>query len=256
MAIELSCPACQQKYRLKESLAGKKAKCAKCGQSIQIPELAPAAAEPASDLSDLLDDHLPVATESAASPASTTTDYCPKCGDALARNATVCVSCGYNKKTGTKLKTSRKPTQSHSRSGSATLLRGTIFSFGGALIGAVAWVVIAIFTGYEIGWIAWGLGALAGLGMAVGHEDQDGTMAGIIAAAMAVVGILAAKGMIYDQLYRELAELGITADQIAELEAVMGESISFSAMFGPIDGLFILLAVGSAYGIGSGQTTG
>ena len=43
MAIDLACPKCQQKYRLKDELAGKKAKCVKCGESIRVPVPAPVA---------------------------------------------------------------------------------------------------------------------------------------------------------------------------------------------------------------------
>jgi len=89
--------------------------------------------------------------------------------------------------------------------------------------------------------------------MAMGHEDEEGTLAGIIAAAMSIVGIMAAKGIIYERLHQQLAELGITGDSLAKLEELTGESLTFSSMFGPIDGIFILFAVASAYKLGSGK---
>jgi len=61
------------------------------------------------------------------------------------------------------------------------------------MLGAVIWAVLTYFTLSEFGIVAWGLGGLAGLGMALGHEDDDGTFAGIIAAFMSIVGIVAAK---------------------------------------------------------------
>ena len=39
------------------------------------------------------------------------------------------------------------------------------------------------------------------------------------------------------------------------VENATGEQIPFSVMFSPVDGLFILLAVGTAYKLGSGQAT-
>ena len=42
--------------------------------------------------------------------------------------------------------------------------RGIIGGALGGLIGAVIWAGISYFTGYEIGWIAWGVGGMVGLG--------------------------------------------------------------------------------------------
>jgi len=39
MPINVSCPACRSEYRLPESMAGKRGKCRKCGQALQIPSL-------------------------------------------------------------------------------------------------------------------------------------------------------------------------------------------------------------------------
>lgn len=36
--IEIACPSCQKRYRLKDTMAGKKAKCKECGQPFQIPQ--------------------------------------------------------------------------------------------------------------------------------------------------------------------------------------------------------------------------
>ena len=69
MPISIQCPQCGKTYKLRDDLAGKRAKC-KFGQTLVVPEAAPApepaadlAAVPASDpLSDLLDEALtPVA---------------------------------------------------------------------------------------------------------------------------------------------------------------------------------------------------
>jgi hypothetical protein len=228
-------------------------------------------------------------------------------------------------------------------------LRGTIFSFLGALLGAIIWAAVAYFTGFEVGYIAWGLGGLAGLGMALGHEDSDGTVAGIIAACMSLGGIVAAKVLIivivlaalFHNVARELGkieqeqqmaekldpidqkradlEFPVTSEKLRasgnnELEATekqwdearakakeelakMNEAeldarllalnaddrdvappnavggpdnpngvippedrpnliaLFFQSMFAPMDGIFILLAVATAYKVGSGRST-
>jgi hypothetical protein len=304
MAIELACPKCRQKYRLKDELAGKKAKCAKCGESIHVPAASPvaAAASPAAkaptpkppatkptapkpvaavapakpviadalpDLSDLFDDSFPVAAQPSRLESTSGGSSCPKCGSALGGNAVVCVKCGYNKQTGKKLSTSRESASaSTQKKGSAsTLMKGTLFSFIGAMIGAGVWVGIIIATGYEIGYVAWGLGGAAGVGMAAGHEDDDGTTAGLIASVMAIVGIFAAKLFAFEHIKSNFAEYafegeeleGVDTAQLAEVSQQLGElfaqEITFMSMFAPIDALFILLAVGTAYKLGSGQAT-
>ena len=273
---------------------------------------------------------------------------CPSCKATIAENAVLCVACGYNLKSGTKLsgaklskpKTMRKKTASSGGPSFLTLLRGTIFSLIGAMLGAFVWVVVALFFGLSIGWIAWGLGALAGVGMSLGHEDDDGTVAGIIAGVCALFGLLAAKGVIFgivmlpllmtdfvesgavwevdensdmefvraglanhlmteqlggvdaieemdDETYVQLSEEALqqAEDRVAAMsdeevvvafneqqqrvlsdlremedeykkEAGIGDAPGFFAtMFGPIDGIFILLALATAFKIGSGSPT-
>ena len=311
MSIDLACPKCRQKYRLKDELAGKKAKCAKCGESIKVPSpvavakgpASPAAAKPTKpappvarppvapiatkpvavdplpDLSDLFDDSFPAAAQptktapvspSNSSFSSTSGSQCPKCSAPLEKSAVLCVKCGYNTRTGERLSTKRDasaPSAKQQKGSVGTLMKGTLFSGIGALLGAGVWVGIAIATGYEIGWIAWGLGAAAGVGMAVGHEDDDGTTAGLIAAAMSIVGILAAKVMCFEHLKSLIGDFSVElvegiegadaaqGEQLARLGEIFNEQLTFASMFSPYDALFFLLAVGSAYKLGSGQAT-
>lgn len=78
---------------------------------------------------------------------------------------------------------------------------GLLGSFVGALIGATVWAVVAIVTNYQLGIIAWGLGALAGYGMVRGHREAR-VGAGIVAALVAVLGIVAARAMIIGYMAR------------------------------------------------------
>jgi hypothetical protein len=87
-------------------------------------------------------------------------------------------------------------------------------AIGGAvagLIGAAIWAAIGYFTGLEIGWIAWGIGMLVGIGVRlVGSQEiayfdktqrrmvrsrvgAEGPLAGMVAAVLAVVSVLAGK---------------------------------------------------------------
>ncbi len=82
---------------------------------------------------------------------------------------------------------------------------GVLGSMLGALIGAAAWAVVAIATNYQLGIIAWGLGALAGYGMARGHREGR-VGAGIAAALVAVMGILAARVVMVSYMARDAFE--------------------------------------------------
>ncbi len=231
MPIEFACSECHRGYRVKDELAGKTAKCGKCGHRMRIPQTAhsqTAAATPSpakapvvagspktptkpsgqSSMSSWLDEELEAsqsAVASAPKAPKVAGAQCPACGATLAAGAVLCVACGYDTRTRSKHQTQHlepaasptKKSKRRSKLGSAaSLLRGTIFSFIGAMLGAVIWALFTYFTMWELGYIAWGLGGLAGLGMALGHDDEDGTIAGIIAAFMSLVGIVAAKILI------------------------------------------------------------
>jgi hypothetical protein len=399
MPIEFACSECHRGYRVKDELAGKTAKCGKCGHRMRIPQTAHTQAASAtsssakapvaagstkvaagspksaagspkaptkpsgqSSMSSWLDEELEAsqsAKPSAPKAPKVAGATCPACGATLAAGAVLCVACGYDTRTRAKHQTQHlepaaspaKKSKLRSKLGSAaSLLRGTVFSFLGAMLGAVIWALFTYFTMWELGYIAWGLGGLAGLGMALGHDDDDGTMAGIIAAFMSLVGIVAAKVLIivifvvafvgdvvgeadpvemkrmlltpsvageklkakgidledasdeqWEQAQQEAeAELAKLSDEqlAARIEALSDEAdeddadadeqiadaqdagdgagagpnvdvadeladddepgaigMFFKLMFSPIDGIFILLAVGTAYSVGSGQMT-
>ncbi len=63
------------------------------------------------------------------------------------------------------------------------------------IVAAVAWAVIVYVTGYEIGWVAWGVGALIGLAMAKTTHEPSAAL-GPTAAVLAVGSLLLAKVLI------------------------------------------------------------
>lgn len=73
------------------------------------------------------------------------------------------------------------------------LLLGLLGGGIGGAIGAAIWAVIAYTTGFEVGWIAWGVGVLAGVGMAIGARDDTSMLTGILAAVIALGSVLAGK---------------------------------------------------------------
>ena len=67
---------------------------------------------------------------------------------------------------------------------------------GGVLagvIGAVIWAFIAYYANVEIGWIAWIIGGLVGVGVAIGCRGETGTETGALAAIIALVSICGGK---------------------------------------------------------------
>lgn len=62
-------------------------------------------------------------------------------------------------------------------------------------IGATAWAGVVFVTDYEVGWIAWGVGALVGYGVALGNKDRgrSPTAAGVLAVGITVLAIAAGK---------------------------------------------------------------
>lgn len=64
-----------------------------------------------------------------------------------------------------------------------------------ALVGAIVWNIIASVTGYELGYVAWGIGAL--IGFAVILTGSSGQTAAIVCGALAFAAIIGGKYMIY-----------------------------------------------------------
>lgn len=72
-------------------------------------------------------------------------------------------------------------------------MKGLTAGIIAGLAGAFAWALIAYFTGFEIGYLAWGIGAL--VGAAVGWGTEGTPTNGVIAVAISIVAILGGKFM-------------------------------------------------------------
>ena len=212
--ITVRCP-CGTKLKVPRSAAGRRAKCPKCAQVFVVPKPEPAAAGPPETAppegtsqeteepahppgSAEANGTVPLAPEAAPAPPQ-----CPGCGAAMPAGTLLCVMCGYNAQTGQAYQADRKAASRGGRliKAAGSVLLGTLLSGVGAFVGAAIWFVVAMVTGYEVGWIAWGLGGLAGLGMYLGCRTHRGAKTGLIAAAMSVVGIGGAKLAVFGFLF-------------------------------------------------------
>ncbi len=89
------------------------------------------------------------------------------------------------------------------------LARGFVGSIVGGLVGGFIWTSFSYGTGYELGFVAWVVGALAGYGMARASEGCTSRAAGFLAALVALVAIPCAKLAVVHLHTRELlAEAG------------------------------------------------
>jgi hypothetical protein len=110
----------------------------------------------------------------------------------------------------------------------AGLVKGTAFCIGFTFIGALLWAGVAVLVGWELRIIAVALGGLAGYGMALGHDNDNGLLAGIVAGFIAFCGIIGAKILIViflvatlvttgmDNLQREMVVQGIAQEIIEQ----------------------------------------
>jgi len=88
-----------------------------------------------------------------------------------------------------------------------SLVNGVVASAVGGLVGALAWAGVSYAADYEIGWIAWGVGALAGYGMSLGLGGACDKSSGIVAALIALVSVFAGKyAAVHFAVHRSLAE--------------------------------------------------
>lgn len=128
------------------------------------------------------------------------------------------------------------------------LLLGTLGAVGGALLGAIAWGAITAATHFQIGYMAIGVGLLAGYGMRMlggGRDRADGAIAGIVAFLGCVLGNLLTAVIDFaphDNAHRSVAELTILVLLNPKLAWFM-----LSENFSIIDVLFYALAVYAGY---------
>lgn len=150
--------------------------------------------------------------------------------------------------------------QPDTRSSGVALPLAVIGGIVGMMIGAAIWAGVAIVTKYEVGWIAIGVGALTGGGVVL-LGKQRGLIFQLIAVALAVIGIGAGKYVAYYYVNQAavIEEYGQEVWDAAGLSLFSSETIQFffedlQTILDPMDLLFIVLAVITAWGIPSARS--
>ena len=129
------------------------------------------------------------------------------------------------------------------------LVLGTLGAIAGALLGALAWGAITAATGFQIGYMAVGVGFLAGYGMRTlggGRDAADGLIAGVVALAGCIVGNLLAMIMtVAKHEHQPMAETVGIALFVFGNPAVAYKLLT--ATFNIMDVLFYAIAIYAGY---------
>ena len=218
MSIAFQCERCGKQYEVSNDLATRRARCSGCQAVFRVPE-------PISTICDTTEEEALLAAlfEEEFGPATDDTTPCPACSTPVADTAVLCIECGFHTDKGQKIMVDRQEPEPATQTGPvagavdyatkrnsvtrtlagkhrrhtgfslASYARGTLMSLTFAVVGGALWTLASLSTEYSLSFLAWGVGSLAGLGMALGHQDDDGILAGITSAGMALVGCVFSK---------------------------------------------------------------
>lgn len=210
----VDCPTCDKTLKIKnQSLIGKRIVCPGCENAFrieadQVNEVAPKKAKPKAATQPKTN-RKPRKPKPVASATNPDDEWLSALSEAENSGSTLDgsefggqlppIKRGHaapkpkKKKKETSEKAPKAARRQHTFSGAGFMGLGI---FGGAIggtiagiIGALIWGGIAYSSGYEIGWIAWGIGGLVGFGVLVGVGEEAGLVSGIMALVFANLSI-------------------------------------------------------------------
>lgn len=139
-----------------------------------------------------------------------------------------------------------------------TYVMAAIGGLVGAVIGGIIWAGIAIVADLEIGYVAIGVGALAGWGVVMGTNGTRGLPFQGIAVAAALFGLFVGKYLAAVYFYREvlIEDYGLAAVNQVGIGPLFADVFEFfpdylSLSFEIIDIVFVVVAIIAAWGIPS-----
>jgi len=132
------------------------------------------------------------------------------------------------------------------------LLAGSLAGLAASLVGAGAWAVVTIISGFQIGWMAVGVGFLVGLSIRTAGRGIDSSF-GVVGATLALLGcalgnLLAVCGIVARQ--QDMAFM----DVIARLNPSIVKEL-MAATFSPMDLVFYGIAIYEGYKLSFRQVT-
>ena len=135
------------------------------------------------------------------------------------------------------------------REPSRSLLPAIAAGLAAALVGGIVWGLIVKISDYEVGFVAWGIGFIAGTAVVLASRGAKGPRLQVIAIVSALLGILLGKYLSYAFVVQDEAKsFG------ANIGHVSGDMISFfredlDAVFSLFDLLWVGFAVFTAWRI-------
>lgn len=132
----------------------------------------------------------------------------------------------------------------------ANVPKAAVFGAVGALIGAAIWATVRIYANAEVGYIAWGIGGLAGFGVVLGARPSRGKPYQIASVACALGGLVIGKfwgfagaaSRLYEKESGEPWPHGLFSAEMLEWF-----NVNLSNELGPFDLLWLFLAVATAW---------
>lgn len=236
-ALKIRCGNCGATLKLKDaSAAGKTVRCPRCQKAfvVELPRVPTATAD---SINADPDDEFSAALQSLPAPDASS--------DREGSREQVVLHGGPPPEAASpasdtpKEKRSRKRKKLDPEKLQRQIYLGWIVGGGiGGAIGAAIWAVVGRSTGYEFGWLAWGVGAFTGIGRHIGGPSYGDSRSGGIAEAIALFSIV---------LGRLLASHALTENPLDALDVALG------FFFDPLGFLWGALAGFTAYRIGSGS---
>lgn len=107
---------------------------------------------------------------------------------------------------------------SKSENNSMAFVRWIVGGVIGGLVGGLVWVLLGHYANVEVGYVAWGIGILVGLGVRYGAQSDDqeeSVVQGVVAAAIALGAVVLAKFLVF-QLAIGSALAGIDMPQVTD----------------------------------------
>lgn len=122
-----------------------------------------------------------------------------------------------------------------------------VLGAGGAVLGAGVWAAIVVATNFEVGYVAVLVGFLAGVGVKFGAGSGRGQALQMLAALLAVLGLLLAKYFIFAWFVSQAvaARGGAVAWYDPSLIPLFPRSLS--SLLSPFDLLWLFIAISAAY---------
>jgi hypothetical protein len=131
-----------------------------------------------------------------------------------------------------------------------TLVKAVLAALGAAVAGGVIWGLIVKWSDYEVGFVAWGIGFVAGMAVLTATGGRRGLPLQAIAIVAALLGIVVGKYLSYAWVLQEVADE--QTGGAVDISVFSRDTVDFfredlGEVFGWIDLLWVALAVITAW---------